>query len=207
MIANLKISAIVVLCVGCFVVLPYVYRQNQKNKTRVDDLVAYTRIQNDSAVVYQNRYNALVYQYDVARMDQQTMAKIREELAGITGRFNNLKDKLNNVESLSKTTLSAVSEMRGTMVDTVIVRDSVPTDAWRFNVGDSLYSVSGVVIPSTKEITVTPALRAEIYQVVYWRRKKFLFLRIGKKELKTEITSNNPYVTISGHKVITKRIN
>jgi hypothetical protein len=48
-------------------------------------------------------------------------------------------------------------------------------------------------------------LSAQINSITYWQRKKFLFLRIGKKQYFTEVSSENPYLDITGVQSVVRR--
>jgi hypothetical protein len=182
------------------------YRQNQLNKDRVDQVTQYALILRDSAVVYKNKYGDAVTQVETARLDAHNMKGLKEQLEDITSRFNDINKRLANVEYASKATLSVVAKLEGVSSDTVVVVDSVEVPAFQFSAFDPYFKVEGVVIPSLKKVTVTPSFSAEVYAITYWKRKhKFLGIRFGKKQYKSEITSSNPYLKFSDYKVVTKK--
>lgn len=194
------------MALAAFVGFPYYYQQNQINKDRVNQVTQYALIVRDSAIVYKNQYGNAVVQIEAARLDNVTMSKLREDLKEITSRFDGVNKRLNNVESLSKTTLVAVTTLEGEMQDTVVVKDSVQINAYKFSLGDKYYQVEGLAIPALKQVTVTPSFSATTYSITYWKRKhRVLGIRFGKKQYKSEITSDNPYLKFSDHKVVIKK--
>lgn len=202
------LQTILLIAVGlaAFVGFPYYYKQNQLNKDRVDQVTRYALIDRDSAIIYKNKYEQAVYQVETARLDKQTIKALREDLQEITSRFDGVNKRLNNVESLSKVTISAVASLQGTSQDTVLVRDSVAVAAFQFEAFDPHFRVEGVVIPTLKKVEVTPTFSANVYAVTYWKRKhKFLGMRFGKKEYRSEITSDNPYLKFSDYKVVMRK--
>jgi hypothetical protein len=202
---HIKVAAWLVTAFLIFGALPYYYRQARINADRVSQVVSYALSQRDSAIMYKNRYGQAVYQIQTQRLDQETMAKLRRDLVDITSRFNGLNKKLNNVEQLSQVTLTAVGNLQGSVTDTVVVRDSVSVNAFQFAAQDKWFTVTGLVIPEQKKVEVTPSFTANVYAVSYWQRKRILGLRIGKKEYKSEITSDNPYLKFSDYKVVSKK--
>lgn len=209
MIAHLKFLKWIVIAgvlLAAFVGFPYYYQQNELNKQRTSQAITFFMVARDSAILYQNKYKETVTQVEAARVDAATLSKLREDLKDITSRFDNLNKKLNNVEQLSKTTVAAVAEFSGGLVDTVVVRDSAQVAAFKFEVGDQHFQVEGLAIPSLKQVQLKPSFSAEIYAVTYWQRKrKFLGIRFGKKEYKSEITSDNPYLKVSQHRVVIRK--
>lgn len=206
MIKNLRDVVIVLLGVGTLVLLPYYYNQNRLNKDRVQQVTSYALMARDSALVYKNKYDQAVVQVEAARLDKQTIASLREDLKEITDRFDGVNKRLNNVESLSKVTIAAIANLEGTATDTVIVRDSIELPAFQFQAFDPHFKVEGIVIPSLKKVEVTPSFSANIYAVTYWKRKhRFLGISFGKKEFRSEITSDNPYLKLTDYKVVTRK--
>jgi len=203
---SLKTIVFIAVAVAAFVGLPYYYRQAQLYKDRTEQVTQYALIARDSAIVYKNKFGDAVSQVETARLDAHNMKALKEDLAEITDRFNSINKRLANLEYASKVTLSAVTTLEGVSKDTVVMIDSVEVPAFQFSAFDQYYKVEGLVIPSLKKVTVTPSFSAEIYAVTYWKRKhKFLGIRFGRKEYKSEITSNNPYVKFSDYKVVTKK--
>ena len=203
---NVRTLIIIVFGIGTLVVTPWLYSQWRKEKDRVSQVTQYALIARDSALVYKNKYDQSVTQVEAARLDNQTMKGLKKDLEEITSRFDNLNKRLNNVEQLSKVTLTAVTTLQGVAKDTVVLRDSVALPAFRFSAFDPHFKVEGIVVPSTKEVSVTPSFQANVYAVTYWKRRhSFLGVRFGRKEYKSEITSDNPYLKFSDYKVVTKK--
>jgi len=203
---SFKWIVLIATALAAFIGFPYYYQQNQINKDRVNQVTQYALIVRDSAIVYKNKYDNAVVQVETARLDNVTMSKLREDLKDITSRFDGVNKRLNNVESLSKTTLSAVTTLEGNLQDTVVVRDSVKIAAYKFSLGDQYYKVTGIATPALKRVTITPSFKANIYAITKWKRKhKVLGIRFGIKEYKSEITSDNPYLEFTDHKIVVKK--
>jgi hypothetical protein len=203
---TLKYSVLIAMGLAAFVGFPYYYQQNQLNKDRADQIANYALIARDSAIIYKNKYDQAVTQVEAARLDNASLGKLREDLEDITSQFEGINKRLNNVESLSKVTLSAVTNLKGDLADTVIVKDSVKVDAYKFSLGDKYYSVTGIAIPSLKTIELTPSFNADISTAAFWKRKhRFFGIRFGKKEYTAQITSDNPYVKFSNYKFVLKK--
>ena len=203
---SLKYIVIGVILFITFVGFPYYYKQAQLYKDRADQVAQYALILRDSAIVYKNKYGDAVVQVETARLDAHSMKALKEDLAEITEKFNSVNKRLANLEYASKATLVAVANLEGTTTDTTVVVNSVEVPAFQFSAFDPYFKVEGLVIPSLKKVTVTPSFTAEVYAITYWKRRhKFLGISFGKKEFKSEITSNNPYLKFTDYKVVTKK--
>jgi hypothetical protein len=207
MVQKIKYVVVGVLLFSTLVLLPYYYRLNTLNKDRFEQVTQYALISRDSAIIYRNKYEQAVVQVRIARLDRAAMAALREDLKNeITDRFNGVNKRLNNVEAMSKVTLTAIASLKTIATDTVILRDSIALTAWKFSAYDPYFRVDGLVYPTTKEVIVNPFFTANVYAINYWKRPhKFLGIRFGKKQYKAEITSDNPYVNFSDYKVIIRK--
>lgn len=186
-----------------FIALPYFYNKTQKLKADNEELVKYSNAQDDVNKIYLNKLNQQVTETQTLRLSQKNMAALQEDFKDLSDKFEGIKKNLKNVENVTRMTVEAVgnfeiptSEPR---IDTTLnesVRD--------FDNGDQWMRVKGR-ITDQRILIDTLSVPVPIDLVTYWRRKKILFLRIGRKEYSTSATSENPYVKITNLKSVVKR--
>ncbi len=115
--------------------------------------------------------------------------------------FEGVNHRLNNLEHATRATAVAVANFKIPLGDTtILLPDSTVLRARKFTNNNKWIELTGLVLPDT--VSIVPRVTVPIEEVFYWQRKKILFLRIGKKEYFSDITSPNPYVKFIQNEVL-----
>lgn len=184
------------------------FQQSHINNLRVqrDQVMALHLAQQDSTQRYRNKLGLAVARAHTLYLTAENLKRLQDspELAWIKEEFKNVKKNLKNVEQATRITGEAIANFKIPLKDSVISLsqsnpDSVET-VRTFNNRNEWFSVFGEVTKDT--VSVTPHLPVTIDAVDIWERKKFMGLRIGRKEYLSEATSPNPYISIMNIKVI-----
>lgn len=150
---------------------------------------------------YKNRVNGLEIEVakkgasalDISSLQALSKSKDLEWLK----QFEGLKSNLKNLESAVNLNAEYVAKFSTIGKDTTTLVNGIETPAFSFENKTKYMLETGIVIPSLKQVNSNLRIEVPIQSVVYWQRKKFLLLRIGKKEYFTEITSPNEDVHIT----------
>lgn len=156
-------------------------------------------IQKSMEVEYYKLENGqLVATKDAAILDLKTVKKLSEDkdLQWIK-QFEGIKKNLRNLETATQINTETIASMKGAVTDTVVVVDSTEHKAFSFDNSDKWMEVKGVVIPDLKTVDTFIKVQVPIEGVMFWKRKKVLGLRLGRKEWSSEFTSPNPYTKIT----------
>ncbi len=148
---------------------------------------------------YKNKADEEVAKKDAVTLDYkllQTLSK-NNELQWLK-QFEGLKSNLKNLEQATQVNTATIASFSTVGKDTTVQIDSVYHPAFTFENKSQYILETGTVIPELKRVDSHIEVEVPIDLVVYWQRKKFLLLRIGKKEYKTEATSPNKATKITG---------
>ena len=129
----------------------------------------------------------------------------QERLAWVK-QIEGVNKRMNNVEQITSTTARAVATFKIGLKDTTVVIQTDTTEipksfhALAFDNKDKWIRIRGYVMPDT--LVAMPEVYVPLQSVVYWQRRKFLGLKIGKKDWFKQTTSPNPYVRITSDELI-----
>lgn len=192
---------IVLFC--AFGLMPYFYKRTQELKVQNKELADYATSKDNEVAYYTNKYNQQVAETETLRMSNESMEQVKEDFAELAEKFEGVKKNLKNVENVTRLTAEAVasfeiptSEPRIDTVLNTLVRDFDNKEEWfrvAGRVSDTKIHIDSLHVPVPLDV------------VTYWKRKKILFLRIGRKEYFTSATSENPYIKVTKLKAIVKK--
>ncbi len=197
----IKWTAIGLVLVAAFVLLPLTYRKWRAAEDRADQVAVYAV--KKEAEYYKNSLGNEVAKTPTVVLDQKGIASIKEDLQYLREEFKGVKKNLRNVEVVSNTTASILDTLRLVNRDTTIIISGTPVVAKKFSYEDEYNSVTGIVRPDTTEVDLD--IKVPLTTVVLWERKKFLGLKIGRKQYSNETTSKNKKVRIVDSEVILRK--
>ncbi len=159
-------------------------------QTERDQAVAIATQQKEETTHYRNAYNNEVARVKDTQMTLDNVNRLFEtkELSWLK-QIEGLKKKNKNLESATRVDMS----FRGDSIirRTIYVPCSDTLELFRYYIHDEFNYIDAVVLD-----TPVFELRAPVYIAALWQRKKFLWLRIGKKEYFTEATTPNKLIRI-----------
>lgn len=164
--------------------------QKETAQTERDQAVAIATQQKEETTFYRNAYNEQVAKVKSTEISLDNVNRLIETKDfDWLKRFNNLKKKYQNLEQASNINIS----FRGDSVikRTIYVPCSDTLELFRYYIHDEFNHIDAVVLD-----TPVFELKAPIYIANFWERKKFLGLRIGKKEYFLEATTPNKLIRI-----------
>lgn len=195
-IPNLKtigIIALVILLLYCFGVTQYALKQKEDKEfaqTERDQAVAVATKQKEVTTFYINAFNEQVAKVKSAEISLDNANRLidTEDFKWLK-RFENLKKKYQNLQQATSVNLS----FRGDSIikRTIYVPCADTVKLFRYYIHDEFNHIDAVVLD-----TPIFELKAPIYIVSLWERKKILGLRIGKKEYFTEATTSNNLIRV-----------
>lgn len=192
---------IVLFC--AFGLMPYFYKRTQELKVQNKELSDYATAKDTVVRYYVNKYNQQVAETETIRMSNESLKQVKEDFADLVGKFEGVKKNLKNVENVTRLTAEAVASFEiptsEPRIDTVLI-----TQVRDFDNNEKWFRVSGRV-SDTKIYLDSISVPVPLDVITYWKRKKILFLRIGKKEYFTSATSENPHVKVSKLKSVVKK--
>lgn len=152
-----------------------------------------------AAETYINLHGAEVSKNETLQLSLDNAQELnkRNELGNLK-QFQGLRKNIKNLEAVVQIKNTIIQDLRLKNYDSVIVilADTIPVK--KFSYSDEFNSIKGIVKDDTSELVVN--VKVPIEGVVYWeRKKKFWFIRYGKKTYYSEFTSRNPWVTIENH--------
>jgi hypothetical protein len=198
---KIYIIAVVIFCSMAITISLLLEKVNRISSDR-DQALEFIRRDSIELSYYKSKYNTEIAKSERLTLSVYNAQKLinTERLAWIK-QFNGVNKRLNNLENTTKTTAQLVANFKIPLSDTTIVQpDSTVLRARKFNNNNKWIELNGIILPDT--VNIQPVVNVPIQEVLYWQRKKFLFLRIGKKEYFSEVTSPNPYVKFTQHEVI-----
>lgn len=186
-----------------FILMPYFYKRTQELKAQNNELADYATSKDTEVKYYVNKYNQQVAETETIRMSNESLKQVKEDFADLAEKFEGVKKNLKNVENVTRLTAEAVANFEvptsEPRIDTTLnemVRDFDNNEEWfrvAGRVSDNKVYLDSLHVPVPLDV------------VTYWKRKKILFLRIGRKEYSTSATSENPYITVTKLKAIVKK--
>jgi hypothetical protein len=189
----LSTMLLIVVSVGTVVQFKTISRLKQERT----ELIDFSNSRDDSLKVYVNKFGHEVAKTEVLQLSvRNTKQLLENDRLKFLNEFKSLNKRLNNLEQATKTIAEYSREVSIPILgDSDSIEGSSGTRT--FSMVDSLNSIHGWI----KTDTVLLKFKAvvPIYSVVYWQRKRWAGLRIGKKEWFSEVTSTNPNVTIKKH--------
>lgn len=193
---NLKtigIIAFVILLIYCWGITQYAFKQKEDKEIAQeerDQAVAVATRQKEETTFYINAYNEQVAKVKSAEITLDNVNRLidTKDFEWLK-RFNTLKKKYQNLESASNINMS----FRGDSIikRTIYVPCADTLELFRYHIKDEYNYIDAVVLD-----TPIFELKAPIYIVSLWERKKILGLRIGKKEYFTEATTSNNLIRV-----------
>lgn len=199
-IPNTIIFILVVVAMTAFIIR----QKNTIDRLKVEKREAIEYAKNDSSVVvwYRNKLNLEVSKVGVLNLSLSNTRQLLEtERLNFVKTFDGVNKRLNNLEHASQTTLEAVGNFRMGLKDSTLRVDDSSMTVRKFDNNNGWFHISGYVARDT--IIVHPQFNMTMQSVLYWKRKKILGLRIGRKEYFKETTSLNPFVHITRDEFIT----
>ena len=195
-IPSLKTVGIIVLIlilIYAWGVTQYALKQKEEKEiaqTERDQAVAIATQQKEETTHYMNAYNQEVARVKSTQISLDNVNRLLEtkELSWIK-QFDGLKKKNRNLEQAASINMS----FRGDSVirRTIYVPCSDTLKLFRFYIHDEYNYIDAVVLD-----TPVFELKVPVYIANLWERKKFLGLRIGKKEYFLEATTPNKLLRI-----------
>lgn len=175
--------------------LTFAQKRIQTLKIDRDQAIAFNNARADSLERYKNKYGIVVSRAEVLDLSLRNMQKMREDERLFWLReFESLNKRLNNVEQASRVTAEIVGNFKIPIQEVPIYRGDSLFQVRTFDNEDPWLRVSGVILKDS--IEVIPNVKLDIKTVFLWERKKFLGLKIGRKEFYAEVLTDNPYATI-----------
>lgn len=190
---TIGIIVVILILIYCWGVTQYALKQKEEKEiaqTERDQAVAIATQQKEETTHYKNAYNQEVARVKSTQISLDNVNRLIEtkELSWLK-QFNGLKKKYRNLEQASSVDMSFHGD--SIIRRTVYVPCSDTLKLFRYYIHDEYNFIDAVVLD-----TPIFELRAPIYIVNPWERKKFLGLRIGKKEYFLEATTPNKLIRI-----------
>lgn len=183
-------------------------RALEKARTEREQAIQFSNSKSDSLEYLETKLGQASAKSDVLDLTIRNLRQLQQDkdLAWIK-QIEGINKRMNNVEQIVSTTARAVGTFRIGLKDTVI--NIVPVDSaaapnsvrsLAFDNHNKWFRLKGFIMPDT--LVVTPEIYVPLQSVVYWERKRFLGLKIGRKDWFKQTTSPNPYVKITEDKLI-----
>ncbi len=192
-IKTIGIIAIAILLIYCWSVTRYALKQKEEKEyaqEERDQAVAIAANKTEETTFYINKYNQEVAKVKSTEISLDNVNRLidTKDFEWLK-RFNTLKKKYQNLESASNINMS----FRGDSIikRTIYVPCADTLELFRYHIKDEYNYIDAVVLD-----TPIFELKAPIYIVSLWERKKILGLRIGKKEYFTEATTSNNLIRV-----------
>jgi hypothetical protein len=117
---------------------------------------------------------------DQSRNGDPELAKLRQE-------FTEIRKNFNNVQNILLMATQRIDSFNTVLRDTVIVRDSIRIKAKHFVWSDGCHIFSEVLYNDTAFVVAQSV--DSVDQVIYFTRKKFIGIGLGKKMYESEMIS------------------
>jgi hypothetical protein len=190
---TIGIIVIILILIYAWGVTQYAIKQKEEKEiaqTERDQAVAIATQQKEETTFYMNAYNEQVAKVKSTEISLDNVNRLIEtkDFEWLK-KFNSLKKKYQNLEQASNINIS----FRGdSLVKTVVYLPCEDTvELFRYYIHDEFNHIDAVVLD-----TPVFEIKAPIYIANFWERKKFLGLRIGKKEYFLEVTTPNDLISI-----------
>lgn len=121
--------------------------------------------------------------------------QLAEEKAELAKDIRDVRVKLKMLSEASKTAKESTLDIVAEVHDTIIVKDTVETNAKTFRWNDAWTDVRGTVTDKEAEIRVES--RDTLTTVVYREPKRWWFFRWGTKAIRQKVKSSNPHTKIT----------
>lgn len=194
--------------VGIFAALTmaflYVYdlKLIQQLKTERNQLLQFAQRDSSSLV---DITNELGHQTQRAELTELSLRNAQELLntqrLSFIKEFSAVKASLRNLETAVQVQATATADLKLSTKDTTIVIAGDTVKTRKFGYLDDYNKVSGYLSGDTT-VMIAARIQVPIQGVVYWQRRKWLFLRVGRKEYYSQFTSPNSWVKIQNSEVI-----
>jgi hypothetical protein len=183
-----------------FGLIAFLNDQLKRVKTERNQAISFNIARQDSVKIIKQENGMLVGRIRVQDLTLRNAEQLmQDERLSWIRQFESVNHRLNNIEQASRTTVKIVGNFKIPLRDTVVHRGDSVFQVRTFDNHDKWFRVSGIIMPDTVE--VIPHLDLQIRSVIVWERRKFLGLRIGKKDYHGESSTDNPYATISGMEI------
>ena len=188
---NTVIKILIFALIGCVIALSISVRSCQskeKERNRLSD--------NQRALFEDITYYKTEAGLSAASVGKLTLTKKELEAysADLVKTIEEQGIKIKRLESASKTATETIVEVKTTVRDTVIIRDTIPIPAQAFDWSDWWVSVSGVIAEKEADLKVNS--RDTLVQGVHRVPRQFLFIKYGVKGIRQTIVSSNPHTDI-----------
>ncbi len=130
---------------------------------------------------------------DQLRNGDPELAKLRKE-------FSEIRKNFNNVQNITLMATHTVDSFKSVLRDTLIIRDSMPAKAKHFVWSDGCHIFNEVIYNDTAFVVASSV--DSIDQVIYFTRKKFIGIGLGKKIFESEMLSKCANTKIVYNKAI-----
>ena len=171
------------------------YRSYQDKKVVRNNYRALT----EELVVWKTKDSLNVAEVTALQIDKNTLKKVFQEQAE---EIKDLKIRLKDVQSYSKTSTTTYITIRDTLYDSLIVNSASPSiDTLRcINFNEPFLTVRGCC--DSNSFFGDIIIKDTITQIVSIERKRFLFWKYGVKRIKQTLKSSNPYTIIDAAEYI-----
>lgn len=206
---NLKMYAILggtIVLLG--IALGTLWDKFQRVKKERNQAIEFSNARQDSIEYFKNAWGRETARSAVLDLTIRNARRLQsdERLAWVR-QFESVNKRMNNLESATRTVARAVGEFK-IPIDTTTQQGWTWLDdsTWlqpnvrTFDNHNEWIHIRGTITADT--VVVYADAKVPIESVVVFERKKFLGLRIGRKQWFTESASPNPYVKITESTVI-----
>lgn len=187
---------------ACVAIISWQKGRIDRLREEREQAITFAATESNTTEFYKNKADRETARAGVLELSlRNTRELIENERLNFVRQFDGVNRRLNNLEQVSHSTAQVVASWKLPLRDTIILNlDSTRTPAKFFTYTDSLNHISGIV--SGTEIIPRIQITVPLQGAVFWQRKKFLGLRIGRKRWYSDITSTNPNVRITKHEFI-----
>lgn len=187
-----KVIGIVAILVAALVLMPLFYSKWRDAEARVDQVSSYAVSKSRDVSYYKNALNQEVAAKEAIVLDRKAFNELREDFQYLQQEFKGVKKNLRNIEQITKITASVHDTLVISNHDTLVMNQQAVAFSWQ----DDFNSIEGIVFKDSTLLSLDTEI--PITMVVLWERKKFLGLKIGKREFSVQATSPNESARISG---------
>lgn len=198
-------------------IIHYQRGQIQSWKGRHSDVLEIAKRDSASATFYKNKYGIEVATNkqltltarDAIKLAETQNLKFLKQIEDLRRNYSNLERTIQIQGKLMfETTLPIVTEpntliLPGTLVDydtSIFLKTKPYTPTHRFSYADKFNTLEGVI--KNDSVSIKGSSLVPMYGAIYWNRKKFLGIGIGKKVYQNAFFTTNPWAKITGTEVI-----